>query len=501
MSQGISDDINPASTSGTQLATILNTFKDAIASGFSGTTRPPNLQAGGYWIDTSDNPNKWLYKLYTGVADITIFTINLTTGTVSVSGVDGQFTLTKVSNDAVGPILAFIKKRISGSGQTSPADILGEMDFSCTDDTATQRISAKLKIISADTATSSAFGSYLAFELVNAAGSALGERARLQDGKFGVGTTTPTYELHAKGTLGVGAENEADTTTAAKITGRKKRATGSGQVLSGDSIVQFKGNSTDNAGTEIDSAFIIDAVAVENHSSTAHGTRADFKVKAATTTTLTTVFSILASGISSVLNAAFKSLVVGTSGTAATNVKVLRSGTGKLSIVLGNDATAEGSEPTTLAQLAGVVENFTSGTKPTNQTANKGRIIYVTDTNKYEYDTGSAWANLGGGALVVSSQLTLAGAGTISITGTDSRRKINIKSSAGEVTLAGIGAGVTDGDELKLEGQSAADVPTLPASGSNVLLNGDWSAFDGSMLCLTWNATRAKWVEDYRNAL
>lgn len=504
MSQQIFDDINPSATSGSQLATTLNLFKDAIASGFSGTSRPTNLQAGGYWIDTTNNPTSWAYKIYTGAMDLTVMTFNLVSGTVSLAGVDGQFSLSKSSDDAVGPIINMIKKRVSGGGQTLIGDILGELDFNSTDDGGTQRVSAKLKAISTDNTTSSEFGAYVVWEVVNTDGTSLTEKMRLQNGKIGVGVgAEPSFDIHAKGTLGVGSENQSDTTTGALITFRKKRSTGVGQVQSGDSLGTMSAKSTDNAGAVINDAFVMDIVALENHTTTAQGTKVDVKVKAATTTTLTTVFSILSTGISSVLGAVFKHLILGTNATATTNVKVYRSGTGKLSIVLGGDSTAEGTDPTVLAQLGHRMETFTSGTKPANNASNVGRVIFVSDTNKFEYDTGSAWAGLGGGSLVVSSQTTLTAGATIAISGTDSRRKINVKANAalGDIDLAGIANGVTDGDELYLEGQSDTDSVWLRKGIASVILNGDWAARDGSMIGFVWNSTRVKWVENFRNQI
>ena len=80
MSQNIFSNINPSATSGNDLATILNDFKDAVASGFSGTARPANLQAGGYWVDTTLAPTPdflWKYMMWTGTTDILVFTLNI----------------------------------------------------------------------------------------------------------------------------------------------------------------------------------------------------------------------------------------------------------------------------------------------------------------------------------------------------------------------------------------------------------------------------------------
>lgn len=86
MSQSVFSTINPATTSGTQLATLLNDFKNALMSGLSGTSRPSQTTPGGTWIDTTNegSPNfYWSYKIYDGTTDIEMFRINLATGKAS----------------------------------------------------------------------------------------------------------------------------------------------------------------------------------------------------------------------------------------------------------------------------------------------------------------------------------------------------------------------------------------------------------------------------------
>ena len=65
MSSSIWGTIVPSTTSGNQLAVYLNDFKAAVVSGFSGTSRPAQLEAGGYWIDTTleGTQNIWEYKI------------------------------------------------------------------------------------------------------------------------------------------------------------------------------------------------------------------------------------------------------------------------------------------------------------------------------------------------------------------------------------------------------------------------------------------------------
>jgi len=129
MSQDIWNAIIPSTTSGNALATLLNDYKDAMVSGLSGSSRPANLQAGGYWVDITNDPTTWDYVMYDGTQDIVIFTINLTTGTVVLSETEGLLRIFKNSDSAVGPVIELFKKRMAGSGQTQSGDTLGEIDF------------------------------------------------------------------------------------------------------------------------------------------------------------------------------------------------------------------------------------------------------------------------------------------------------------------------------------------------------------------------------------
>lgn len=280
MAQNIWDTIVPSTTSGNQLASLLNDFKDAVVSGFSGTSRPSQLDPGGYWIDTTNDPTSWAYKMYTGVSDVTIFTLDLTTGTATVASAANLFEIAKISADSVGPILALQKKRIAGAGQTLVGDILGEIDFKGTRDDGVKVVQAKLKSLSTNNTTSSQQGSYLAFELITLNGSSLAEVMRLVDGKVGIGTQTPSDPLHVVGS-GIRSQYTADDAVGAKVKIKKSRVASSGQVQSGDVVGEVDFLSTDNAGTEVAAAKIV-ATAVENHTSTAHGTKITISNKKAT---------------------------------------------------------------------------------------------------------------------------------------------------------------------------------------------------------------------------
>ena len=83
MAQTIFSNIDPATKTGTQLATDLNNFKAALLSGLSGTTKPDEVTAGGTWIDTSTT-NKLILKMYDGTDNITILTVDTTTNKVEL---------------------------------------------------------------------------------------------------------------------------------------------------------------------------------------------------------------------------------------------------------------------------------------------------------------------------------------------------------------------------------------------------------------------------------
>lgn len=395
MSQNIFSDINPSATSGNDLATILNDFKDAVASGFSGTARPANLQAGGYWIDTTLAPTPdflWKYMMWTGTTDILVFTLNINTNTILIAGTTGTYTVSQTSADAVGPIIALLKKRIATNGQTLVGDVLGEVQFKSTDDLGAAMISARIKAVSNNSTTSSQAGAYLVFEEINTNSGSITEKMRLIDGKLGVGTAAPTTAIHITSLTGFTNERIDDSATGPVSHMKKSRVAGSGQVLSGDSLGKYNFKSTDETGAEIDGAVVIESFATQNHSSTAQGSKVTVGIKKTGATTATEKMSI-----GDVLNFPeghqTKNEIIGTSGTAATNVKLHRSAAGKVQIVLGNDATAEGSEATVLAELSGKHESFTDAGKPA--AGQSGRVIWISDLTKLQYDNGSAWIDVG----------------------------------------------------------------------------------------------------------
>lgn len=283
MSQVIFSTINPATTSGNQLAQILNDFKDAVVSGLSGTSRPTNIQAGGSWVDTTNNPTSWDVKFYTGSVDITLLTVNLATGTATITNADSFFQILRTSEDSVGPILRLQKKRVTGGGQTKDGDTVGEQQFYGTRDTGVAAAQARIRVISTDDVTAGAAGSYMVFELASDGQTSLQEAMRLVDTKAGFGIT-PEEKVHVLGNLK--AETQVDSTVGPVLKLRKRRVSGSGQVLTSDVIGDSSFYSTLDDGSEAEVARIR-VTATQAHTAANQGSRVSWSYKRLSQNTFT----------------------------------------------------------------------------------------------------------------------------------------------------------------------------------------------------------------------
>lgn len=288
MSQGIFDSINPNTTSGTQLATILDDFKDAVVSGFSGTSRPANLNQYGYWIDDTDAGTGILvYRFYDGTNDIEIFTINTNTQSIIFPGVADEFKVTKVSDDSTGSKLVLEKRRQTGGGQTLENDIIGDIDFEGNDSSSISYVQARIRVVSTDDVSVSEQGCYMALSVTPTDGNALLEILRLTgDKRVGIGgVDTPEKTLDLLGndsSAGIQSTIVEDSTNAPEIILQKKRSTGNGQVLVGDNVGSHVFKSVDQNGAEIEVARI-DVAALENHTDVAQGVNFKLTIKDPTT--------------------------------------------------------------------------------------------------------------------------------------------------------------------------------------------------------------------------
>lgn len=277
MSQAIFNNINPSTTSGNQLAVLLTDFKNAVVSGFSGTTRPSQLLPGGYWIDiTNDLTGFWEFKIYDGFQDITVFSLNKNTGAASISSADTLFKVSRTSDDSVGPILRLLKERISGLKQTLAGDTLGEVQFHGTRDDSVGTLQARIKSISQNNVSAVQQGAYLAFEVTTLNGASVAEVMRIIDGKVGIGTNAPSEALHVIGNARFAKNSDDAVGPIVKL--RKRRITSSGQVLNNDVIGSVDFISADEAGADVESASI-EVTARETQSTAAQGSKIVLKNK------------------------------------------------------------------------------------------------------------------------------------------------------------------------------------------------------------------------------
>jgi len=252
---------------------LLNAFKAALVSGLSGTSRPAALTAGGTWIDTTDSASNLLYyKIFDGSDDITVFTINTSSNSVSIAGSSSTFQITKTSDDTVGALLTLKKKRIATSGQVTDGDTVGEIRFNSTDNAGGDEITCRIKAVATDDVTVSASGSYLVFECTKDTEGAIEEMLRIVNGRVGIGTTTPEAELHAKGNLGIKHEKESDDINPSIIAMEKKRLSGDGGVEDGDKIGQLDFRSKSN-DSNIEEVAQFEVSATEDHTATAKGSQ------------------------------------------------------------------------------------------------------------------------------------------------------------------------------------------------------------------------------------
>jgi hypothetical protein len=280
----------------------LNSFKDAVASGFSGdTSRPANLQAYGYWVKYNDPDDGILtFYIYDGTQDIEVFQLNKTTAGLILSDTSDEFSIVKDSDDALGALLKLRKNRIAGGGQTLTSDVLGEVEFIGQDGSAVAYTQAKIRSISVDDVTSSTRGAEIAFYITADSGSALVEAIRItNDKKLGIGTVSPSNTIEAVGadsTSGVKATAIVESTVGPEFVAHKERVNTNGQVLSGDTLGTFKSTSTDEAGGEVDGS-AIKSVALENHTTTQGGTRIIIQRVKAGETALSDIITLDESGV------------------------------------------------------------------------------------------------------------------------------------------------------------------------------------------------------------
>jgi hypothetical protein len=470
MSQDIFNDINPTVTSGTELADLLNDFKDAVVSGFSGTSRPANLQAGGYWIDTTNDPTQWSMRFYDGTTDILLFTLDITNGIASVGAGGDLLELAKISDDIIPPVLKFLKQR-SGGAQTLVGDNLGQVEMYGTDSGGIERKQANIKIQTLDNTSLTNLGSFLAIELANAGTGSLAEIVRLMNARMGINTTNPQNAVHVRGDA-VRVERAIAATDSAKVILEKKRIAGNGQVLNADGIAKIEAQSTDQNGTQFEAASM-EVVATETNTDVARGNKIVFKTIAVGSTSLVERASIDENGLSATaLNIAqltSEEVIVENISNTTTSPKIITdkariAGSGQ---VLDNDGLGKFEAHSTDVDgddfEAGFIEfyatenhdNTNRGTKVEIATIAPGETALVTRINIDEVINIPGDVEIDGGLFIagnleVQGTTTTIDSATLSVVDANISVNVGGTQSAANTNNAGITVEMTDATDARI---------------------------------------------------
>lgn len=470
MAQNVYSSINPATTSGNQLATILNDFKNAVMSGLKGPTRPPQTTAGGGWIDDSQEGSPtfiWTYKVYTGTVDVTAFTLNLATNTISYTGSDDTYTISRTSADAVGAIINLNKKRIANSGQVLTSDVVGEQRFISHGSDDSSPVVGAIKVIAAENATGTANGSYMAFFATTIGAAAQAEVMRLYNGNLGLGVTVPTFQLHMRGTTGSKSERLADDAVGVIQKFFKARVAGTGAGQLNDILYTGTYDSQDSASTAF-SAAKIEVKATEAHTATNRGTQLAISTTKIGEAALTEQIVIgdkvdvkTTLGVEGLLLNA-QSIATSASITALSATKALVNFTGSTDTELRSIASTSVTKVILLHNNSSakvtLKHEYTTGTTAGDRLKlPKSRdIILLPDTSvelflstvdsRWKLKSGSGG---GGGEIAVNTPQTVTGGAEITLS-TDTRQLIKVAAS-GAVTTATLPFGNTLTPDSPLE--------------------------------------------------
>lgn len=287
MSQIVFDTIDPNTTSGTQLAAILDDFKDAMISTQSGNSRPSEIDAGGKWINFISG-TQWEMNLFDGSDDIVLYTVNPSNNTVSFPNSANESGVTRISGDSIGPIFDFLKRRDAGA--TLEGDELGVINFKGYDGT-TEYTQARIKSVSLDDTSATQQGADIAIETTAQDGNSLIERIRIKgDGKVGLGTATPAKTLHLRGTDAsagkkIVRDQDGVADGAESCLVKKRGITDNGQTKSGDILGKRSFYGVDQNGAEVLLAEI-EAETTQDTTDTAQGTKLTIRTKRTDTAVL-----------------------------------------------------------------------------------------------------------------------------------------------------------------------------------------------------------------------
>lgn len=163
--------------------------------------------------------------------------------------------------------------------------------------------------------------------------------------------------------------------------------------------------------------------------------------------------------------------LVGTNGTAASNVRLHRGAIANLQFVLGNDATAEGTLSTSIAQISFRAENYTTVLRPVF--GNAGRFIWNTTTGSLQADTGAAWidATIGTNTVIDSNLRQGAAASLIGRSANSTGNVADIASANDFEVLQRISGALVFG-AYKGNVRSVVSTDACTVNDSNLILSG-----------------------------
>lgn len=126
MTQNVFADIDPATKTGTQLATDLNNFKDSLLSSHLGTSSPSYSVEGTLWMDNTSS-NLIAYVEDTGSNDVPIFQIDATNNVARVAmDADEDSYIVADTDDEIDVVLATsVTYTFKAAGVVAPGIYLG----------------------------------------------------------------------------------------------------------------------------------------------------------------------------------------------------------------------------------------------------------------------------------------------------------------------------------------------------------------------------------------
>lgn len=114
MPQNDFGNIDETTTSGPQLADLLETWRDSVHSSHKGNTAPTYAVQGATWVDDSSDP-VWELKIFDGTDWLSLFSVNTSTNTVTMPGtaatVGGVSASQFLRNDTDGFLDAVLETR------------------------------------------------------------------------------------------------------------------------------------------------------------------------------------------------------------------------------------------------------------------------------------------------------------------------------------------------------------------------------------------------------